>query len=743
MKYPYLALAAVLLGLPACHTDLNGHLFRCASNADCINGHVCATVAPDTKACVVPGSVADVGADADAADGLDGGRDTSADVDASTADAADAGDTADTGPVTPPECHLLANLQQGDTGALGWGEFSHANTNNYKGLDASSPRNIGRTAGGTLFEVQLSSVSIQDKDGAWRIFDRTNSPLVPPLFVGTADPDGGLWVAGAFGLYHLTCAGSWSSVAPPDNSDQLGAVNGMAIAADGDMWLSRPKKSLLRYKDHSFSEFSFDDLNLDPTVETVYDVAIDPTDDVVAVGSTAGVIHVSRVDQPKVLDTASAPGNAHVVALDYASDGTLWAATSDGAAVDDGSGLKLLGGSASGAASDVSVVTSSRGYFAGSTIGIVEDKDGQVTRLDDPSQVLDFATLDVFADADNIYATGPWTYKLAHYNGAEWKADQPYTDGLMSNAVQVIAPGPNGGAWMGSTVGVSYRDAGGTWNNFEMPSDLRIFHLVTALTVVSKTEFYLGNEQGAVHYKDGTWDKVGDLAGARVAGIAYAAGAVWFGITTTPSSSAPLYVHRSDGSWDKPTEPLSGIGDSVTTMTMGSGDATIVLGASGPNLAGGIGVRDQSGQWSTYTTEEMGVPKAKVNDIAVDATGTIYVATSEGIAIGSTTSATPYDTWKTLTPADPQAVPTPPKVTDIALAGGRVWVRVLKDGPLFGAVVGYFEPSAGNDSYTWHPVRTGFQRLLSDNVSDITTVDQQVWFAHPDSGVSVDTKPAQ
>lgn len=267
----------------------------------------------------------------------------------------------------------------------------------------------------------------------------------------------------------------------------------------------------------------------------------------------------------------------------------------------------------------------------------------------------------------NIRYPGPDAFGIARFDGTSWTS-WTTRDGLPSDDVYTIVPGPSGEVWIGTANGVArFRD--GSWTAY--PRDVSGVQHVISLAVLEETVLIGGREGGedasVARFDGSSWTEATADDGLE------GTGSVAVEVATGPSGAWAVTgagLFRMEGSrWQLvvpagtglPTERVSSIAaideDTVWVVT---GD-------------GGVWLFD-GGTWTRAGTED-GLPSDQVNDIMVADDGSVWAATRRGLARFDGTR------WEEVASGDRGAVAVAPT--------GTVWsAEAAGSSPTSGWIVG-------------------------------------------------------
>jgi ligand-binding sensor domain-containing protein len=263
---------------------------------------------------------------------------------------------------------------------------------------------------------------------------------------------------------------------------------------------------------------------------------------------------------------------------------------------------------------------------------------------------------------------------LARYDGTHWRDFNPYNWGseqwpFATNAATDTVQAPDGSIWSAPTSHGVGRWDGSTWTPY-----LNFYDIIALAAAPNGTIWAAPKYRGAVieRFRNGTWKEIAMPPGYDPTDITTDGnGNVWvagYGLLrydgttwtnwTTANSGLPSDIVLSvtvapDGVvWAGTAEGLARFdGTNWTVYTEADGlPANVINGiAIAPNghvwigafdgtnwpYHGGVG--DFNGvSWTSYTAENSPLPHEQVEDITVDATGRVWIATaSEGAAIFS------------------------------------------------------------------------------------------------------------
>jgi len=141
--------------------------------------------------------------------------------------------------------------------------------------------------------------------------------------------------------------------------------------------------------------------------------------------------------------------------------------------------------------------------------------------------------------------TGDWSEPRSFFTKEAW-VHYTTANGLVHNEVNAIAADPNGGAWIGTSGGISFYD-GTTWRNYTEEDGL-VHNHVTALIVDADGELWVGTIGGVSNYNGSEWRNYtvyNGLVDGTVYGLKVAPdNRVWITTTRTVSSfDGEIWTH--------------------------------------------------------------------------------------------------------------------------------------------------------------------------------------------------------
>jgi ligand-binding sensor domain-containing protein len=228
----------------------------------------------------------------------------------------------------------------------------------------------------------------------------------------------------------------------------------------------------------------------------------------------------------------------------------------------------------------------------------------------------------------NIRYPGPKSFGVSRFDGTSWTT-WTTSDGLPSDDVYTIVPGPTGEMWVGTADGVArFRD--GSWIAY--PHGVSGVQHVISMAVDEENVVIAGRAGG------------GDLPIARFDGSSWiamtatdgleGADSSWVQVGAGPSgmwATTDAGLFRMDGARWQLVVP-AGVGPPSDTL---SSRLTSVAAADGDTLwtaTHGDGIRRLDGTIWTRFGVEGGLPSDDVNDVAVADDGTVWAATRRGLA---------------------------------------------------------------------------------------------------------------
>ena len=446
---------------------------------------------------------------------------------------------------------------------------------------------------------------------------RGGRPLVPGTRQAGGRPGG---FAQDLGLLDVD-TGEWTTIADMDSLNDV-SVWAMAQSGDGALWFGTNESGLKRYDSGRWETFTTED-GLPSNRVQVISFAQDGT---VWIGTPAGAASRDANGQWRTFAEREGLPNSDVVDICIAADGAIWVGTRGGVARLGLSGWihhRSWPGMNDRGASIFALDDSGQLWVGNDAIYKFENGSWQVARAleDDVRGRL----IDLFVDGKgSLWAVTQ--FQLLRYDGALWEVinlDRRMGLGL---PFRDVCPAQDGGVWAIMRSGVHQFD-GQAWTVLSTSQDLvqeaiNPRGLGISICEASDGSLWLGRMDGVVHVVDGEQRKytaADGIPGGPITAVAEdIGGRIWV--------SSPLegVAYFNGQRWRRVPGGDQAQFNGIRRI-FPANDGTVWLASW---IDGAI--RTDGLAWVRYTVQE-GLLSTQVWDVAQDAEGNLWFATSDGL----------------------------------------------------------------------------------------------------------------
>lgn len=476
-------------------------------------------------------------------------------------------------------------------------------------------------------------------------------------------PDGYLWIGAEKGLLRFDGFNFRLIQATDSTVFPVGPVLGLAVDADGTLWVRLQGTKVLRYRDGAFQ----DGLAAVNTQDDVTAMSVGKNGDILFSGFVSGTVRYSQGKFVTLASKAVLPNL--IISLAETADGKIWMGTRE-------AGLYCLSG---GRVSPITrgmpdkkinslLAVDSGELWIGTDNGVVRWNGRELSQNGVPRSLDHAEALVMARDSDsNLWVATPNGLIRIDARGV---SSLERDDNRSIGSVTSLFNDREGNLWVGTTRGIErlrnsvfttysvsgalpsesigpvYVDPEGrTWfapseGGLYWLKEGEIGHVPSAgldRDVIysidgTKDELWIGRREGLTHLRyrgssitTETYTKAEGLAQNSVYAVHQARdGTVWAG-----TLSGGLSSFRNGGF--KTYTTMNGLGSNSIASILESSDGTMWFGTpNGLNALSG-------GQWRIYTSKD-GLPPGTVNCLLEDATGGLWIGTANGLAFISSGS---------------------------------------------------------------------------------------------------------
>ena len=446
---------------------------------------------------------------------------------------------------------------------------------------------------------------------------RGGRPLAPDGRQAGRRPGG---FAQGMGLLDVD-TGEWTTVADMDSLRDV-SVLAMAQSDDGVLWFGTNESGLKRYDSGRWETFTTED-GLPSNRVQVISLAQDGT---VWIGTPAGAAFRDANGQWRIFAEREGLPNSYVVDICIAEDGAIWVGTRGGVArlglsgwqhYRDWPGMNDRGASM--------FALDERGQLWVGNDALYEFEQGSWHVARDLERGVRGQLIDLFVDGKgSLWAVTP--FQLLRYDGKVWEVINP--DRQTGLGFRDVCPARDGGVWAIARSGV-YRFDGQVWTALSTPQTQGLAQIgdnpdrsSISICEASDGSLWLGQVDGVMHVVDGERRKytVADgIPGGPINAVAEdIGGQIWV------SSLLEGVAHFNGQRWRRVPGADEAQFNGVLRI-FPANDGTVWLASP---IDGAI--HTDGFAWVRYTVQE-GLPSTQVWDVAQDAEGNLWFATSGGL----------------------------------------------------------------------------------------------------------------
>ncbi len=405
-------------------------------------------------------------------------------------------------------------------------------------LHGSLVRALVEDREGNLWAGTLGSGIVRiDRNGLAKTYSTKNGLPSDSVFCLSRGSDGSVWACTTEGLVRI----ERDQIRVFTNADGLASkrIRTTCEANDGTRWVAGLEPGLSRGRDGHFAPYATARLAPGESV-----IALDcASDGSVWVGTSAGVKRLTG--EPRFFSTKNGLPDNEVSALIEGKDGTLWVGTNDGVS-------RIYNG-------EVSVYTTRDGLshsqvlalcldregtlWAGTKNGLDQFTDGKVTPYTTSEGLLSNDTGPVLEDNAGHLWIGTLSHGLNTFDGRRFRA-LTTREGLVSNSILSLALGASGDLWVGTKAGVNRIRDGAIAASYTARDGL-IGGEVRSLFVDARGTLWAGTNKALVHLEGSRF--VGSTPSLRPAGDSVIAVSGGHTVRLFASLDEPgLYVMRDN-----------------------------------------------------------------------------------------------------------------------------------------------------------------------------------------------------
>ena len=415
--------------------------------------------------------------------------------------------------------------------------------------------------------------------------------------------------------------GEWTTIADMDSLSNV-SVWAMAQSADGALWFGTDENGLKRYYSGQWETFTTED-GLPSNRVQVIRFAQDGT---VWIGTPAGAAFRDAGGQWRIFTEREGLPNSYVVDICIAEDGAIWVGTRGGVARLGLSGWlhhRNWPGMDDRGASIFALDERGRLWVGNDALYKFERGSWHVAR--ELEGDVRGRLIDLFVDGKgNLWAVT--AFQLLRYDGEVWEVIRP--DSRRGLGIRAVCPAQDGGVWAITRLGV-HRFDGQVWTALSSPEDLvqeernpRGPGSGISLCEASDGSLWLGQVDGVMHVVDGEQRKytaADGIPGGPITAVAEdIGGQIWI------SSLLEGVAHFNGQRWRRVPGADQAQFNGVSRI-FPANDGTVWLASP---IDGAI--HTDGFAWVRYTVQE-GLPSTQVWDVAQDAEGLLWFATSDGL----------------------------------------------------------------------------------------------------------------
>lgn len=412
--------------------------------------------------------------------------------------------------------------------------------------------------------------------------------------------------------------GEWTTIADMDSLSNV-SVWAMAQSDDGALWFGTDDGGLKRYYSGQWETFTTED-GLPSNRVQVIRFAQDGT---VWIGTPAGAAFRDAGGQWRIFTEREGLPNSYVVDICIAADGAIWVGTRGGVARLGLSGWlhhRNWPGMDDRGASIFALGEDGQLWVGNDALYKFERGSWHVAQgLDDVRGRL----IDLFVDGKgHLWAVT--AFQLLRYDGEVWEVIRP--DRRMGLGFRSVSPAQDGGVWAIMRSGV-HRFDGQVWTALSTAEGLAQIESNPERPSISICEasdgsLWLGQVDGVMHVVDGEQRKYTAADGIPGGPITVVAedigGQIWI------SSLLEGVAHFNGQRWRRVPGADEAQFNGVSRI-FPANDGTVWLASP---IDGAI--HTDGFAWVRYTVQE-GLPSTQVWDVAQDADGQLWFATSDGL----------------------------------------------------------------------------------------------------------------
>ncbi len=425
-------------------------------------------------------------------------------------------------------------------------------------------------------------------------------------------------IARGMGLLDVD-TGEWTTIADMDSLNDV-SVLAMAQSDDGAIWFGTDEGGLKRYHSGQWETFTTED-GLPSNRVQVIRFAQDGT---VWIGTPAGAAFRDAGSTWRIFAEREGLPNSYVVDICIAADGAIWVGTRGGVARlglsgwlhhrswpgmnDRGASFFALDERGQLWVGNDAIYNFERGFWQ-----VARELEGDVRgRL-----------IDLFVDGKgSLWAVTP--FQLLRYDGEVWEAIR--SDSGRGFGIRAVCPAQDGGVWAITRSGVQRFD-GQVWTALFASQGLAEIEnnpgrLGISICEASDGSLWLGQVDGVVHVADGEQRKytaADGIPGGPINAVAEdIGGQIWI------SSLFEGVAHFNGQRWRRvPGADQAQFNGVRRIFPANDGKVWLASPIDGAIHTDGFA-------WVRYTVQE-GLPSTQVWDVAQDAEGNLWFATSGGL----------------------------------------------------------------------------------------------------------------